>query len=120
MACSKSEEAAPVAIDMTTKTYSADAKFRSLPVILQLNFESDGTVKLRAFPSEDVVTLKYEIGDKNAENTTLKISGKLDKTLYADGLVQGTSIDWNTTIARLPYNSEIVGFTINDYRFTSR
>lgn len=115
--CSKSEQSQTVAIDMTAKSYSADAKYGSLPVILQLNFESNGTAKLKAYPSDDVVVLKYEVA--NAENTTLRIHGELDKSLSADEFTKGKLIDWNTAISRLPYKPEIVGFKVGDYHFTS-
>jgi hypothetical protein len=115
--CKKEDDT--VAIDMTLKTYSADANFRSLTVILQLNFMPNGTVKLRAFPDDKIVTLNYEVGDKMASNTTLRIYGTLDHGMYASGLEQGTKIDWKTEIGRLSYNPEIVGFQAGGYRFTS-
>lgn len=118
MSCSKSEGNA-VAIDMTLKTYSADANYGKFPATLQLNFEASGNVKLISAPYEDVVTLKYDVGDKNASTTTLHIYGQLDKTLYADGLTQGTKIDWNTEISRLSYKPGIVGFTAGGYHFIS-
>jgi hypothetical protein len=116
--CKKKEDDT-VAIDMTLKTYSADAQYGRLPVIIKLNFESNGVVKLKAFPSDDVVNLKYEVGDKDAENTTLHIYGELDKTLTANGFVKGSKIDWTAKIGRLIYKPEIGGGTAGDYHFTS-
>lgn len=118
--CKKEDDSnTTVPIDMTLSVYSADAKFRSLPVVLQLRFQSDGTVQLKSFPAEDVVTLKYEVGDRSAASTKLRIYGELDKTLYVDGFTQGTRIDWTSEISRLNYSPEIVGFTAGDYHFTS-
>ncbi|MGN7203949.1 hypothetical protein ACTHQF_06715 [Pedobacter sp. SAFR-022] len=117
--CKKSDENPTVPIDMTLNTYSADAKFGSLPVVLQLRFQQDGTVQLNSFPDDDVVTLKYDIKDRNASSTTLRIYGVLDKTLYANKFTKGTSLDWQAEIGRLSYNAEIVGFTAGEYHFTS-
>lgn len=117
--CSKEDKNSSVAIDMTSKTYSADAKYGTSTVFLQLKFEANGKVKLSAFPSSDFVILNYEVADKMASDTNLKIYGELDKTLLANGFDKGLKINWSTTISRLNYNTSIVGFTVDNYRFTS-
>ncbi|MEJ2905036.1 hypothetical protein WAE58_21505 [Pedobacter panaciterrae] len=114
--CSKKKDET-VPIDMTLKTYSVQAPYRSLSVILQLKFKTDGTVTLSEYPTNEFVDLKYEIGDTKAPTTTLKIHGELSKSFYPDGLTKGTKINWETTVSRLSYNAEIRGFTIGDYRF---
>lgn len=117
--CKKnSDETLP--IDMTLRSYSTEAKVGSLFVILSLDFKSDGTVRLKEFPSNNFVDLKYEVADKMAENTSLKVFGEVDKMFYAEGIEKGKKIDWYTTIGRLKYNAHIVGFTLGDYHFTSK
>jgi hypothetical protein len=115
--CKKKDDT--VAIDMTLRTYSATAQNGKFPALLQLSFELNGTVRLRAFPSTDFVVLKYEVGDKTASNTTLRIYGELDKTLVADGFNKGSIIDWNNEIWRLSYKPEVVGFKAGKYQFAS-
>jgi hypothetical protein len=115
--CKKEDE--KLATDMTLNSYSADTKYRSFDIILQLSFKSDGTALLRAFPGEDVVTLSYTVEDKMAPDSKLHIFGELDKSLYADGLSKGIKIDWTANISRLPYKSEVNGFKAGDYHFMS-
>lgn len=115
--CKKQDDNVP--IDMSLRTYSATAQNGKLPVLLQLSFELNGTVRLRAFPSTDLVVLKYEVGDKTASHTTLRIYGDLNNALVADGFVKGTKIDWNNEIWRPSYKPEVVGFTAGKYQFAS-
>ncbi|MEQ7800527.1 hypothetical protein ABDJ41_12030 [Pedobacter sp. ASV1-7] len=114
--CKKDEY---VEIDMTSKTYSAGTKFNNNAVILLLDFQSNGEVRLRAYPSVDVVILKYEIGSKTAPTTTLRIYGDLDKTLNADGFTKGSKIEWKGNISRPSNTSEIKDFSISGYNFIS-
>ncbi|MEQ7800528.1 hypothetical protein ABDJ41_12035 [Pedobacter sp. ASV1-7] len=118
--CKKKDDT--VAIDMTLKTYLADAKPALFPytnATLELKFQSNGTVVLRVPPFDDYVTLKYEVVDKMATNTNLHIYGELDKKLMAYEFNKDTNIDWNATIGRLGYKPEIIGFQAEEYHFTS-
>ncbi|MEO6522252.1 MAG: hypothetical protein ABIN91_11280 [Mucilaginibacter sp.] len=116
--CKKKDDTDTVALDMTLKTYSADAKNGTLYTTLLLKFNSDGTVKLYdVTANDDGITLKYEVGDKMASNTTLHIFGQIDKTFYADGLTKGTKIDWTSNIERFNYRPTVYTITIGGYYF---
>jgi hypothetical protein len=119
ISCSKKKDVV-VPIDMTLKTYSVQVPYRSLSVILELNFKNDGTVILSEFPTNEYVILQYDIDNKNSESTTLRIHGELDKSFYPDGLKKGTKINWNSNIGRQPDNAFINGFTAGEYHFTSK
>ena len=117
-ACKKEDKIQP--IDMTGVTYSANATYKGLPVILQLQFYSNGNATIQAFPDSKTVTLRYLIEDPNSENTTLMLGGTLDKTLSADGFISGEYIAWKAGISRLKYKTNIVGFTVDGYHFISK
>ena len=116
--CKKEDKIQP--IDMTGVTYTANAVYKGFPVIIRLNFYSDGNATIQTFPDNTIVNLRYLIEDPKAENTTLMIGGTLDKTLLADGFTSGTYIAWKANISRLKYNTNIVGFTAESYHFTSK
>lgn len=114
--CKKDED--KVAIDMTTKIYKADAKYGSYPVFVMLSFKADGKVDIYNFVDEaNKQTLSYEVADKMATETTLRIRGTLNKSLMIDGLTAGTQIEWTASIGRLAYNSAIGGFKAGGYQF---